>query len=214
MDYSFFNNLTLVDTGRTRTPRELNPKGMSVRIFSNGDVYPSKELTKKYNLEFVNRESTEVANGIDVIDSIEWTPMNAAPRVILFGFTPKSEAKVDLFGSCKFNDDGSPKASVLTQGSSSETLLNLVRSMGYLTEEQKYVDLVVLEQYPITMQDGIANIPKVIERGPKKGERTYERREDVIFYPVTTTEEFEKIPTATAQPVVENVVNTTQVETN
>jgi hypothetical protein len=207
MDYSFLSNLTLVDTGRMRQPKEKNPTGMTVRVYANGEVYPSKELVEKYKLEYVNKESTEKANGIDVVDSTEWTPMATQPRMILFGITPKTEPKVDLFGSCKFNDDGSPKSSVMTQGAASEELLNLTRSLGFLTPEQKYVDLVLLEQYPINTKDGLAYIPKTVSRGPKKGEKDYERRENVTFYTVLTTEEFEK------QKTIATKVETTQTVT-
>jgi hypothetical protein len=207
MDYSFLSNLTLVDTGRMRQPKEKNPAGMTVRVYANGEIYPSKELVEKYKLEYVNRESTEKANGIDVVDSTEWTPMATQPRMILFGITPKTEPKVDLFGSCKFNDDGSPKSSVMTQGAASEELLNLTRSLGFLTPEQKYVDLVLLEQYPINTKDGLAYIPKTVSRGPKKGEKDYERRENVTFYTVLTTEEFEK------QKTIATKVETTQTVT-
>lgn len=207
MDYSFLSNLTLVDTDRLRAPKEKNPTGMTVRVYANGEVYPSKELTEKYELEYVNRDSTEKANGIDVIDSTEWTPMASQPRVILFGITPKQEPKVDLFASCKFNDDGTPKASVMTQGSTSDELLNLVRSLGFLTSEQKYVDLVLIEQYPINTKDGLAYIPKIVSRGPKKGEKDYERRENVTFYAVVSTEEFEKKIETTSKAETTQTVN-------
>lgn len=213
MDYSFLRDVTLVDTGRLRQPKEWNPTGLSVRIFSNGSVYPSKELVEKFNLGFVNKDSTEVVNGIDVVDSIEWTPLAAQPRMILFGITPKSEPKVDLFATCKYNDDNTPKGNVMNQGSVSESLLNLVRSMGFLNEDQKYVDLVIVEQYPIKTQDGLSFIPKTVERGARKGEKTYERRENVTYYPVTTSEEFEKMNAAKNETTTENTAPV-QIQSN
>lgn len=209
MDFSFLTNLTLVDTGRMRQPKERNPKGMSVRIYANGEVYPSEELVKKYYLEYINKDSTEKANGIDVVDSSEWTPLAGKPRMILFGVTPKSEAKVDLFKTCRFNDDNTPKSSVVSQGATSEILLELVRSMGYITDQQKYVDLVLLEQYPITPKDGLSFIPKTVESGTKKGERTYERRENVTYYPVVTSEEYEKMTNQQTPNITDNVLTTT-----
>lgn len=199
MDYSFLENLTLIDTGRMRTPKEKNPIGMAVRVYANGEVYPSTELVKKYDLEFVNKDSTEKSNGIDVVDSLEWEPLAAQPRMILFGISPKNRPKVDLFGTCRYNPDETPKSSVLTQGSTSDTLLELVRSLGFLSNDQKYVDLVLLEQYPVTIKDGLAFIPKVVERGERKGEKTYERREGVTFYPVITSEEFIKMNNKTEE---------------
>lgn len=188
MNYNFLQNLTLVDTGRLRAPKEKNPTGLTVRIFSNGEVYPSKELITKFSLEYPNKDNQVGYFGFDVVDSTEWAPTAALPRMILFGLSPKTEAKVDLFASCKWNEDGSPKSSVLTQGSTSDTLLTLVRSMGYMSDEQKYCDLQLVVDYPVKTADGLAYIPKVMERGTRKGEQTYERREDITFYPVNTPE--------------------------
>jgi hypothetical protein len=212
MEYSFLQKMTLIDTGRVRQPKERNPKGMAVRVFANGEVYPSQELVEKYKLEFRNKGGIKEANGIDVVDSIEWKPLADQPRMILFGFTDKKHPKVDLFASCKYNDDDTPKGKVMEQGPVSEDLLELVRSMGYLNNDQKYVDLVILEQYPINTADGLAFIPKVITRGANKGEKTYERRENVTFFPVTTAEEFEKMNTAkAAEEPAQTPVNTETV---
>jgi hypothetical protein len=53
----------------------------------------------------------------------------------------------------------------------------------------------------------LAYIPKTVSRGPKKGEKDYERRENVTFYTVLTTEEFEK------QKTIATKVETTQTVT-
>lgn len=187
-NYSFLQNLVLVDTGRLREPKINNPEGLAVRVFANGSVYPSIDLVAKFDLEYKNKDVPDRGNGIDVVDSTQWSVLANQPRTVLFGITPKGEAKVDLFASCRFNDDGTPKSSVNTQGSLSTTLLDLVISMGWLKEDQKYVDLKIVEEYPIKTQNGIANIPKVLERGKKKGEESYERRENITFYPVEPTD--------------------------
>ena len=205
MDYSFLEGLTLVDTGRQRQPKEVNPTGLAVRVFANGNVYPSKELIERFNLEYTTKEEQGTRNGFDVVDSTDWAPTAHLPRMILFGVTPKTEAKVDLFSSCRYTDDNQPKSSVSSQGSDCQTLLNLIRSMGYLTEDQKYCDLQIVITHPITVQDGIANIPKVVERGERKGEKTYERRENITFYPVNTPENL--------APKTEPTTSTTQQAT-
>lgn len=201
-NYNFLRNLVLVDTGRIRVPKEKVPtEGLVLRIFADGKVYPSGPLMDKFDLEYrMDADGNKLGNGIDVIDSHEWKLFKDYPRMIIFGITPKAYPKVELFATTRANDDGSPKASVLTQGSVSVTLLELVRSMGYLTEEQKYCDLVVVVDHPITTQDGIAFIPKTIERGGKKGERTYERRENITFYPVTTVEMMQEESAAAPAP--------------
>lgn len=205
--YGFLKSIKLVDTGRLRSPKTNNPTGLTLRVFANGEVYPSQDLVTKFNLEYQNKDYTGPSNGLDIIDSLEWLPMANNPRMILIGVVNKEEAKVDIFGTCRYNEDGTPKSTVLTQGTTSETLLNLVRSMGYLTEEQKYCDLEFAIEYPINTEDGIAYIPKVVERGAKKGEKTYERRENVTFYPLNTPENLVEIRKAATEPqtAVENV---------
>lgn len=192
-EYSFLNNLVLVDTGRLRTPKQINPEGLTVRIYANGDVYPSKELVEKFNLEYVVKDSTEPSNGFDFFDSTSWTPLATQPRMIVFGIVPKDEPKVSLFGTCRYTTEGQPKSSVISQGATCPELLTLVRSMGYLTEEQKYCDLELVVEYPIKPQDGIAYIPKVVERGEKAGELSYVRRDNVTFYPVNTVENLKEM---------------------
>ena len=182
MDYNFLNNLTLIDTGRTRTPKTKNPTGLTIRIFNDGSVYPSQEAVDKFNLQYLGKEANTNSFGFDVIDSAQWKVFENAPRVIVVGLTTKNQPKVELFASCKFNENGTPKADVMTQGSLSTTLLDLVKDLKYITEDQKYVDLRIVEEHPIKMEDGLAYIPKVFERGVKKGEKDYVKRENSTFY--------------------------------
>lgn len=198
--YSFLQNLTLKDTTRKRVPTTRHPEGLALRIFSTGEVYPSKELTDKFDLEYKTKSSENRGNGFDVFDSTEWTPTAELPRMILVAAVPKSEAKVTLFGTCRFDSEGNPLSSVQTQGSVCKELLSLVRSMGYLTDEQKYCDLQVVIDYPIKTEDGIAYIPKTIERGAEAGNKTNERRENLTIYPLNTTENLEEMRKATTSP--------------
>lgn len=195
-DYSFLTSLTIVDTGRQRQPKQRNPEGLAIRVFADGSVYPSRQLVDDFKLEYVTRKAGEdeaVSFGFDFFDSSEWPPLAAHPRMIVFGAVPKSQPKVDLFSACRYDDAGVPRSSVMTQGTVSTALLDLVRSMGYLTTDQKYCDLQILTAFPITVQDGIANVPKVVERGENKGEKTYQRRENATFYPVDLPENVEEV---------------------
>ncbi len=205
--YGFLKSIKIVDTGRVKAPKSNNPTGMTLRIFANGEVYPSQELVTKFNLEYLNKDNENVSNGFDIIDSLEWEPLSKVPRMIILGVTPKTQSKVDLFGTCRYNSDNTPKSTVLTQGTASDSLLTLVRSMGYLTEEQKYCDLELVLEYPITTEDGIAYVPKLVERGAQKGEKTYERRENCTYYAVNTIENLklirEQATTSTASEVAQ-----------
>lgn len=195
-EYSFLDNLTLVDTNRQRVPKDKTPTGMVLRILATGEVYPSKELVEHFQLEYENRDQ-ENNYGFDVVDSKKWTPTAELPRMLLLAVVKKREAKVDLFGTCRFNDDNTPKSSVLTQGSPSLTLLDMAKDFGYITSEQKYCDLQFVIDRPLRTKDGIYNLPKIIERGERAGEETYVRRDNITLYPVNTVENLKQTEQAT-----------------
>ncbi len=186
-DYNFLKSLTLVDKGRVRQPKENNPTGLTVRVFATGEVYPSEELKDKFALQYYNKDSITQGQAIDIIDSKQWTPLAQYDRMMLFGFVPKIESKVDLFGTCRYNEDGTPKSSVMTQGTKNPELVNMCKSFGWLTEEQKYVDLKVLTEHPVNIE-GVAYIPKTIQRGTKAGEPSYSRRDNIKIFPVEPTD--------------------------
>jgi hypothetical protein len=184
-NYSFLASLKVTDPGRIRTPKTKNPeKGLTLRIFADGTVYPSQELIDKFKLEFRHQADPEQGNGFDIVDTKFWKPLAEHPRMLMFGVTPKAQSKVDLFATTRHHEDGTAKSSVLTRGEGSMVLLTLVKEFGWLTEEQKYVDLTVILEHPFTTSDGIAFIPKTIEKGARKGEQDYKRRDNITFYPV------------------------------
>lgn len=176
------------DKKRTNRQEEIKKlTGLTIRLYNNGEVYPSPDLVALGNLEYQPKDAENVGNGLDIVDSIYWTPLQHQLRTIFISFTNRNNAKVDLFATTKYNDV-TPKSSVLTQGTRSEMLLNIARSMGWFgdsTVEPKYVDLQVFTQYSVKTVDSIAYIPKIVERGERKGDQTYERRENQIFYPIT-----------------------------
>jgi hypothetical protein len=203
MSFNFLTNLVLEDTRNTKVQRKTLPQGLTIRVYANGSVYPSQELIDKFNLEYPLKKDMETnpGNGFDLIDSSEWTPTKNYPRVILLGLVPRSEPKVDLFSLARYDEEGKPKASVLTQGTVSANLLDMVRSLGYLTEGQRYCDLKLEVDKPITLKDGIAFVPKVVEKGDRKGEATYERREDIVIYHAVPQEVLDRQPEAGEEPV-------------
>lgn len=205
--YDFLSKLTLVDNKRVRVPKQRNPEGMTVRVFANGEVYPSQELVDKFDLEY---KKERAGNGIDVVDSKEWTPLANEDRMILFAITPKVEPKVDLFAQCRYDKDGNPMSTVMNQGSTCDLLLTLVKELGYLTPEQKYCDLELGLEWPVADQKGIFNLPKMKERGEKKGEKTYERRENVLMVPANTPEKMKELRQQASEP--SNVLVTTETE--
>lgn len=190
MDFSYLKGAQLKDTkarnNRPKEPTSRNPEGLSVRIYHNGKVYPSAELVNKFNLEYTSTHYyRKDSNGFDVIDSTAWKPLENQPRAIIFGLVSRDHNKIDLFSMTKHDENGNPITSVLTQGNVCQTLLDLVRSMGYLNEGENYADLQIHEEYEFSTENGVSYIPKTVERGDRKGAETYERRDNVRFFPVS-----------------------------
>jgi len=121
-------------SGLTKKQRRPEDDVLAIRIWKDGSVYPSKKLVDTFNLEYpvaaITEEEKEnkkvrsyefpsgTGNGLDVIDSRAWGMYkndNPKQQFIAVAIVPKSEPKIDLFGSTKYNDKGTPLSSVLDQ---------------------------------------------------------------------------------------------------
>ena len=198
--YDFLKSLNLVDPGRQRPTSEKNPIGLRIRIFHNGKIYPSQQLVQKFDLEYKNKptegqegqegqeETYNYGNGFDIVDSTKWRPLEDQMKMLLFSVVPKNQPKVDLFGSAIYNDDNTPKVSVMNQGTTSPSLLQFVKDIGWFTNDHSYCDLEVVIANPINTIDNIYYLPKTIEKGASAGQDTYVRRENITLYPVNIPE--------------------------
>lgn len=204
--------------------RNPNPGIVAIRIFKDGSVFPSKAAVDKFDLEYrsavISKEAIPLkegqvlkegetqkfrniyefpsgtGNGLDVIATKKSTQIKLGKDVIFVAVTPKGAGKVDLFSSTNYNEDGTPKTSVMDQGAvtfGDKILLNLLmEDYGIiLSEEKPYVDLMISE----TITEGtevfnvtehfsrpILLVPKTVARGDDKGKDDYERRENVKVY--------------------------------
>lgn len=203
MDLSFLSNVSLdvvakVAPAKKETAAKL-PETSDFRLFSNGKLYPSKAFAEANNLEFASRQTIDgkvivTGNGLDVFSSKDWGMiMGKLPVELIFcAVVPKSLPKVDLFASTKYEDDGTPKASVYTQGSSvfsKETLLPMVADIYNIDwNVVDYVDMSISTANVMTSPNGVYHLPKVVSAGPHKGENTYVRRENLTICPLVVTD--------------------------
>jgi len=190
---SFLKNITLQpnslvkQAAAPKTAVAKNPTTADLRVYRSGAVYPSAKLVTACMLEFVARDSDVETNGFDIFSSKDFINTKTLAESFLFiAMVPKSEPKVDLFGSTVYEKDGSPKADVLTQGAVTfgKELLELIESAYGITlkEGQNYIDLKIVQDDPFTLEDGIYWVPKKVSRGEKKGQVTLVRREDLTLY--------------------------------
>jgi hypothetical protein len=186
-----------VKTKEVSTPRvEKTPtNGADFRILANGKVYPSQQFVDEFGLEYTNKDSGIISKGLDLFDSAHWGayPKEGTPRLLL-GYTYlQSEPKIELFAGLRYNEDNTPVSSVMEQGTviKEDTRNMMAQALGYdswesMIGEAQYVDFYMVRNVgtSLTMPDGIYNIPKMVERGEKKGEWSYIRREKLNVLPI------------------------------
>lgn len=229
---------TVVRKGGPRKQR--NPEGLAIRVFHDGSVYPSQELVDKFNLEYAAKDSDDSNNGFDIIDIALYPTFQLGKRILIISPVSRKNGKVDLFGSTTYNEDGSPKTSVLEQGSKTfgmDDLIPAIQEIYNISMDKEsgveFVDLVLVANpatgEPWTLPQGktITYIPKKVSRGAAKGTVSTIRRENPLFYaflPLEMTqgeateqkeEEVTELPTAPAPvelPIEESAVTALPVE--
>lgn len=188
------NNATIENPVKKHVVKEPLPEltGMCIRLMSDGAIYPSEELVKKFNLEYTSKDNIEGC-GLDVWCSWNWSFLKDFTTKCIFispitRYNDKGKAtpKISLFGTCKYDDNDNPRTSVLTQGSKvfGEQYLQswITEAYGtFVTDDCQYIDFELVST-GIKSEDGLYYIPK--EKTNKDGEKkpTYERRENLDIY--------------------------------
>lgn len=180
--------------------KQRNPENADLRVFADGSIYPSASLVKRFGLEYGNKPAEDqptVGFGFDVIDSNQFLAILATPeRCLWVSPVARTESKIDLFNTVKYNEDGTPNCSVLEQGSKTfgEKVLIPLLKEAYgveFTDDKRHVDLKFYgvpqedgTEAPFTLPNGktIAFIPKSVQRGENKGTETVVRRENPSFW--------------------------------
>ena len=206
-DFSFLNEVEVITPEKETRVNvakvdKYPTEGTIIRVWANGSIFPSPELVVKLDLEYSKANTN---NGLDVF---AFSKMPNAPKVgqdcIMISAVAKSAPKVDLFSSCKYDENGQPKSSVLTQGGGTfgeEFIVMIKEVYGIEIPKGTYLDLEVkLDISPKVSP--IVYLPKTVDRGPKKGQLDVARRENITIYPlvpIVTTQE----PIATDDASVE-----------
>ncbi len=205
--------------------KQWNPNAsiLAIRLWSSGAVYPSQALVDKFDLEYRTATITRTpidlkegeteedrkykneyyyisgpGNAFDIIDSRNWNVYKADGHALFISPVGKDEKKVDIFGSVGYNEDGTPKTSVMQQGAvtyGKENLLKMVKEVYgiELSEDKPYVDLIVFSEFEGTnltqlLSKDIAYFPKTVNRGSDKGKPDYVKREKAQVYGLAPAE--------------------------
>lgn len=235
-------------TGRKSSgPRkETNPEGLAIRLFRDGSVYPSADLVALLNLEYpqatvsgktalplkdgetetdtkyrtVFEVKDDTSMGLDIIDSALYPSFKIPKRVLLANVALKSQPKVDLFARVDYEEDGTPKSSVMEQGSKTfgfDSLIPMLEEVYGIKMSTKadgvdgegkaikqwsdgptFVDFTFIAN-PVDGQPWakeVTYIPKKVSRGTDKGQVTTQRRESASMYVIMPTEVLEQMTKA------------------
>lgn len=192
-------------TARTTTAKNRNPETADIRIYKDGSVYPSAALVAEFNLAYVGKDVEPKGSAFDVFKTTDCPHMASwgkDDKAIFITAVDRKLPKTDLFSGSKYQDDGSPKSDVLTQGSNTfgtDTLLPALKEVyGIEPNEEGFIDLVIMRDASLKTDNEIYYIPKVISRGADKGKADLLRRENLTLFPlvpVAMTEEVEEAPT-------------------
>ena len=126
ISFDFLNDVQLKEVSATTTRNKLGilekqPTGNCIRLFPDGKVFPSDELIESFDLNYRRKDAPVQGNGFDVFSVLDWGqwPVDFnTPGFLVIAPVSKSEAKVDLFAHCRYDDQGNAKGNVATQGTS------------------------------------------------------------------------------------------------
>lgn len=230
--FDFLSNISLgedVKATASRTgggvKKERIPTTADLRVFSTGAVYPSAALVASQDLEYRNKGVEPTGNGFDVFKSADWALTAKLPQsFLIIGALPKNSGKVDLFDQVRYNADGNkedgnngatPMTSVLEQGSPTfgkQLIIWLEEVYGVTPNAEGFIDLVIVQAHALKTANNVYNIPKLIARGEKAGELSYQRREDMTYFPLAVAEGHVSAPKKVEEVTVPaDVANTVTV---
>lgn len=229
---SFLKNITAeapAKQPRTVGPRkERNPElQLALRIFKDGSIYPSQGLVDRFNLEYPKQAPASVeggepahvapGNGLDIFSINDFSFLKGVENVLVVNVVAKDEPKVDVFGRTDYDEKtGEPLSSVMDQGATSfgkNELLGMIDKFYELNPDEKVgLDLVFLgidgeeANVPYKLRDDlkVCYVPKTLSRGGKKGEPTFQKRDNpklFILYPKVLIDEAEGIKAKEASAV-------------
>lgn len=210
MDLSFLKNVEVKEVAikakAVRIGLEKTPvAGADFRVYKNGRIFTHPDTAAKWDLEFGPKAVYEddgkeitVGNGLDVFSSADWQMIQTPEELLFVAIVPREgNAKIDIYGSTTYNEDGTNKRSIDNNTISTfgaDVLVDLLANVyGVNWETAEYVDLVMNTEFQIKAPKEVYSIPKVVSRGEKKGEPVFVTRKNISVFPLTvfsgTTEE-------------------------
>lgn len=165
--------------------------GADFRLFADGSIYPSLKRITEDQLEFQKKDSGNAEFGYDVFLSTDWGQYPGTIKFPCIAKVSKHLPKVDLFGRTKYGSNGVPKSTINTlKSTQGENLIKYLEE-SYLDPgeilfgSKTYVDLKINFETPVLeTSNKIYNIPKKILKGKEEGKPVYERRENIVIYPL------------------------------
>lgn len=209
----FLSNIKVEDPATMRkqgggggSRKAWNPaeESLAIRVWKDGSVFPSKQLTHWFNLEYRDKASETQGNGLDVFSSAQLPIFKGDKTLILLNVVGKEKARIDLFGTTGYDEDEKPTGSVVDQGAPTfgkKYLLPMIKEVyGLEPNETGFIDMIVLgsdgleatKSLDIAGEKDFVYVPKTLSKGDNAGQGTYARREHprlYVLYPASMIEE-------------------------
>ncbi len=201
LNFDFLKSVKITEEAKPKTTKANkyeNPTGfIGIRVYKNtnkdgeltGKVFPSKELVDALNMQYAEKDAQNKGTALDVFKSMDWGqfPQEADSHFVFVAPVLRGEPRVDLFASCSYDEAGKPKSDVMTQGGGSyaNVLVAMVSEVyGLNIPDGSFVDFEIKTDIVLAAPNGVTFYPKLVTGGKKKGELTYQRRDNSKAYPL------------------------------
>lgn len=170
-------------TGKYNVPKTTS----TMRVYKKGKIFFSEDVVQELNIEFLNKENKDEANGFYLI--------KLQGKTILVCVSRKNVA-LDIAASCQYNEDGTPKTSV--NDNTGYRYKDLVKEWFTFDEGENYIDFtfdkVLGKQFKTTLLNNDKIISFVINKTTSRGnEKTIRinKHDSLMFLPLVKLEDYE-----------------------
>lgn len=189
------------------------PVIVAIRLWKDGSVFPSDAAVKKLDLGYktaiLKKEAIKLkdgeteqkyrniyefpfgtGNGLDFIDSRVWQHVSGEGAMLFVATVPKNAGKVDLFNTVSYEEDGTPKVSVMEQGAATfgqQVMLKAVEEVYGIKFNRDEVEATDTTLSEPAITDGVDFVDLAIFESIGEGDQAFNVTEkyskSIIFAP-------------------------------
>lgn len=160
----------------------------TMRVYEKGKIFFSEDAVQELNIEFLNKENKDEANGFYIITLQGKTILVRASR---------ENVALDIAASCQYNEDGTPKTSV--NDNAGYRYKDLVKEWFTFEKDENYIDFTFDKELGEQLKDTLLDNDKILSfvinrttsRGNEKTIRINKHDDSFMFLPLVKLEDYE-----------------------